>query len=319
MGCFDICLIMEEFSRIDPGCGCILLSDFGAEIIQLYGTLLQKQKYLPPLPMGKAIMGTAITESDAGSDLFAIKTKAQKVGDEYVINGSKMFITNGTIADYIAVYCVTDPEAESRYNRHSIVLVETDREGFEARKIKGKLGIRASDTAELAFSNVKVPVENLIGEKEGDGFAQIMSLFNTNRVIAAAQGVGLAQGALDQAVSYVKQRKTFGKPVGKNQGVQFMLAEMATRVEAARVLTYQAAWLVDSGQKDPKLIAMAKWYAGETCVRVADDALQLHGGYGYINENDIERFYRDAKIVEIYEATKEMEKVTVAKNLLGKF
>ncbi|MCD4677474.1 MAG: acyl-CoA dehydrogenase family protein [Desulfobacula sp.] len=187
MGCFDICLIMEEFSRIDPGCGCILLSDFGAEIIQLYGTLLQKQKYLPPLPMGKAIMGTAITESDAGSDLFAIKTKAQKVGDEYVINGSKMFITNGTIADYIAVYCVTDPEAESRYNRHSIVLVETDREGFEARKIKGKLGIRASDTAELAFSNVKVPVENLIGEKEGDGFAQIMSLFNTNRVIAAAQ------------------------------------------------------------------------------------------------------------------------------------
>lgn len=175
MGCLDICLIMEEFSRIDPGCGCILLSDFGAEIIQLYGTLSQKQKYLPPLPLGNAIMGTAITESDAGSDLFAIKTKAQKVGDEYVINGSKMFITNGTIADYIAVFCVTDPEAESRYSRHSIILVETDREGFEARKIKGKLGIRASDTAELSFSNVKVPVENLIGEKAGEGFTQIMS------------------------------------------------------------------------------------------------------------------------------------------------
>lgn len=146
-----------------------------------------------------------------------------------------------------------------------------------------------------------------------------MELFNANRLIAAAQGVGVAQGALDQAITYVKQRKTFGQYIGKNQAVQFKLAEMATRVEAARILTYQAASLFDGGKRDPKLIAMAKWYAGETGVRVTDDSLQLHGGYGYINECDIERFYRDAKIVEIYEATKEMEKATIAKLLLGKF
>ncbi|GAH76318.1 unnamed protein product, partial [marine sediment metagenome] len=179
------------------------------------------------------------------------------------------------------------------------------RPGFEASKIKGKMGIRASDTAELAFKDTSVPKENLIGEKEGEGFSQIMELFNINRVIAASQGVGVAQGALDQAIAYVKKREAFGQPIGKFQVIQFKLAEMATMVEAARVLTYKAGWCLDNGRRDHKLIAMAKSLAGEVGVRVTGDALQMHGGYGFIKDYDIERFYRDAKIVEIYEGTKE--------------
>jgi len=319
LGFFEASLIMEEFWRVDPGCGCILLTAFGTELIQNFGTEEQKKKYIPPIPIGKAIMGAAITEPDAGSDIFGIKTAAVKDGDEYVIKGSKMFITNGSIADYLAVYCLIDPEAPSRYERYSIFVVETKTPGFQAKKLKGKLGIRASDTAEIVFNNVRVPKENLIGGREGQGFVQVMDLFNINRVLAASQGVGVAQGALDQAINHVTQRKAFGKPIGKFQAIQFKLAEMAMMTEAARLLTYQAAWLIDNGKKDPKLIAMAKWLAGETGVRVTDDALQMHGGYGYINEYDIERFYRDAKIVEIYEATKEMEKNTIARELLGRF
>lgn len=319
LGFFEASLIMEEFWRVDPGCGCVLLTAFGTEMIQNFGTEQQKKRYIPPIPRGDAIMGSAVTEPDAGSDIFGIGTAAIKDGDAYVINGTKMFITNGSIADYLAVYCLTNPEAKSRYERYSIFIVETDRPGFQANKLKGKLGIRASDTAEIVLNDVSVPKENLLGGKEGQGFPQIMDLFNINRVLAAAQGVGVAQGALDQAIAHVKKRKAFGQPVGKFQAIQFKLAEMATMIESARLLTYQAAWLIDNGQKDPTLIAMAKWLAGETGVRVTDDALQMHGGYGYINEYDIERFYRDAKIVEIYEATKEMEKITIARQLLGKF
>ena len=319
LGFFEASLIMEEFWRVDPGCGCVLLAAFGTEMIQNFGTEPQKKRYIPPIPRGDAIMGSAITEPDAGSDIFGIATSAIKDGDTYVINGTKMFITNGSIADYLAIYCLTNPEAKSRYERYSIFIVERDRPGFQANKLKGKLGIRASDTAEIVLNNVRVPKDNLLGGKEGQGFPQIMDLFNINRVLAAAQGVGVAQGALDQAIGHVKKRRAFGQPVGKFQAIQFKLAEMATMIESARLLTYQAAWLIDNGQKDPTLIAMAKWLAGETGVRVTDDALQMHGGYGYINEYDIERFYRDAKIVEIYEATKEMEKITIARQLLGKF
>jgi len=319
LGYLEAALIMEEFWRVDPGCGCILLAAFGTELIQNYGTEEQKKKYIPPVPQGKAIMGAAITEPDAGSDIFGVATSAVKEGDAYVINGTKMFITNGSIADYLAVYCLTNPEAKSRYERYSFFIVEKDRPGFQANKLHGKMGIRASDTAEIVLSGVKVPKENLIGGKEGKGFAQVMDLFNINRVLAASQGVGVAQGALDQAIAHVKKRRAFGQPIGKFQAIQVKLAEMATMVEASRLLTYQAAWLIDRGTKDPRLIAMAKWLSGETGVRVTDDALQLHGGYGYINEYPIERFYRDAKIVEIYEGTKEMEKMTIAHQLLGNF
>jgi alkylation response protein AidB-like acyl-CoA dehydrogenase len=318
LGFLEFAMVMEEFWRVDPGCGNILLTSFGSELIQLYGTEEQKMKYLPPLTKGKAIMGTAITEPDAGSDILSILTLAKREGDHYVINGAKQFITNGSIANYLLVFCLTHPEAESRFKKFGTILVETDRPGFGATKLTGKLGIRASDTAEIRFSDVRVPKENLIGEKEGEGFSQIMQLFNINRVIAASQGVGVAQGALDKAIKHVKQRKQFGRPIGAFQAIQFKIAEMATWVEAARALTYKAGWMIDHGKVDPKLISMAKWLAGEVGVKVANEALQLHGGYGYIADYDIERFYRDAKIVEIYEGTKEIEKNTIARELLGK-
>ena len=318
LGFFEFAMVMEEFWRVDPGCGNILLTSFGSELIQLYGTEEQKMKYLPPLTKGKAIMGTAITEPDAGSDILSILTLAKREGDHYVINGAKQFITNGSIANYLLVFCLTHPEAESRLKRFGVIIVETDRPGFGAIKLTGKLGIRASDTAEIRFSDVRVPKENLIGEKEGEGFSQIMQLFNINRVIAASQGVGVTQGALDKAIQYVKKRKQFGQLVGAFQATQFKIAEMATWVEAARALTYRAGWMLDYGKVDPKLISMAKWLAGEVGVKVANEALQLHGGYGYIADYDIERFYRDAKIVEIYEGTKEIEKNTIARELLGK-
>ena len=318
LGFLEFAMVMEEFWRVDPGCGNILLTTFGAELIQLYGTEEQKKKYLPPLTKGKAIMGTAITEPDAGSDILSILTLARREGDHYVINGAKQFITNGSIANYLAVFCLMHPEADSRLKRFGVILVETDRPGFGAIKITGKMGIRASDTAELRFSDVRVPKDNLVGEKEGEGFSQIMQIFNINRVIAAAQGVGVAQGALDKAIQYVKKRKQFGQPLATFQAIQFKIAEMATWIEAARTLTYKAGWMVDRGKVDPKLISIAKYIAGEVGVRVTNDGLQLHGGYGYIAEYDMERFYRDAKIVEIYEGAKEIEKNTIARELLGR-
>ena len=318
LGFLEFAMVMEEFWRVDPGCGNILLTAFGSELIQLYGTEEQKRRYLPPLTKGKAIMGTAITEPDAGSDITGILTLARKDGNEYVINGSKQFITNGSIANYLAVFCLTDPEAEPRFKRFGVLMVETDRPGFNALKITGKMGIRASDTAEIRLSDVRVPKENLIGGKEGEGFSQIMQLFNINRVIAASQGIGVAQGALDKAIQYVKKRRQFGQPLAAFQATQFRIAEMATWVEAARNLCYQAGWMLDHGKVDPKLISIAKYLAGEVGVKVTNDALQLHGGYGYIADYDIERFYRDAKIVEIYEGTKEIEKNTIARELLGR-
>ncbi len=318
LGFLEFAMVMEEFWRVDPGCGNILLTAFGSELIQLYGTEEQKKKYLPPLTKGAAIMGTAITEPDAGSDILSILTVAKRDGNDYVINGSKQFITNGSIANYLAVFCLAHPDAESRLKRYGVIVVETDRPGFGAIKLTGKMGIRASDTAEIRFSDVRVPKENLVGGKEGEGFSQIMQLFNINRVIAASQGVGVAQGALDKAIKHVKQRKQFGQPIGAFQAVQFKIAEMATWVEAARALTYKAGWMLDHGKVDPKQISMAKWIAGEVGVKVANEALQLHGGYGYMADYDIERFYRDAKIVEIYEGTKEIEKNTIARELLGK-
>jgi acyl-CoA dehydrogenase len=318
LGFLEFAMVMEEFWRVDPGCGNILLTTFGAELIQLYGTEEQKRAYLTPLSKGKAIMGTAITEPDAGSDITSILTLGRREGDTYVVNGSKQFITNGSIANYLAVFCQVDPEARSRLKRFGILIVETDRAGFRANKLTGKLGIRASDTAEIGFSEVKVPTQNLIGGKEGEGFAQIMQLFNINRVIAASQGVGVAQGALDKAIKHVKQRKQFGQPISSFQGVQFKIAEMATWVEAARILCYQAGWMLDHGKVDPKVISIAKYLAGEVGVKVTNEALQLHGGYGYMADYDIERFYRDAKIVEIYEGTKEIEKNTIARELLGR-
>ncbi len=316
LGFLEHSLITEEVWRVDPGCGQNICSaGFGAEMIQTFGTEDQKRFYLPKIASGEAIIGTAITEPDAGSDVTMVKTRAEKKGDKYVINGAKMFITNGCNAKYLLVYAVTDPEAKDVHKKCSVILLDTATPGFTATKIYGKMGIRASNTAEVSFDNVEVPAENLIG-KEGRGFYQLMDFFNMTRNHGAAQGVGVAQGALEMAISHVKKRKAFGGYLSRLQGVQFKIAEMATRIEAARSLYWRAAYLLDNGKLDPALVSMAKWFSGETAVYVANEALQLHGGYGYIIEYDIQRFYRDAKIVEIYEGSKEVEKAVIASELL---
>ena len=317
-GYLEKCVITEEFWRVDPGLGSVLIAaTFGADMIDLYGTKEQKKKYLTPLTTGQAVMGSAITEPDAGSDVAAIKTRATKDGGDYVINGNKIFITNGTVAGNFAVICLTDPENPSRHRRHSVILVERDREGFKAVKIQHKLGIRASDTAELFFTDVRVPNENLIGE-EGRGFYQFMEFFNRTRIHIGAEGVGIAQGAMEKAINHAKNRSQFGTALSSFQSIQFKIAEMATRIQAARNLVYEAAFRADKGKPDHKLTAMAKWFAGETAVRVAEEAVQIHGGYGFVGDYDIERYYRDAKIVEIYEGTKEIEKVIISRALLSR-
>jgi len=315
-GYFENALIMEEFWRVDPGLGgAITCACFGSEMILLFGSEDQKKKYLPPLCRGEAISAVAVTEPNAGSDVLSVSTRAVRKGNGYVINGTKMFTSNGSIADFLVTLCLTNPEASSKYERHSVIIVETDRAGIERNKLRGKLGIRAHDTAEISFNDAWVPRENLIGE-EGKGFHYFMEFFNRSRAYVAAQGVGVAQGALEMALRHVKERKQFGQPLASFQIVQCKLGEMATLIEAARNLVYKAAWSVDRGQIKPALISMAKWYAGEVGVKVVDEALQLHGGYGYLEEYDISRFYRDAKIVEIYEGTKEIEKLIIARQLL---
>jgi acyl-CoA dehydrogenase len=293
----------------------VITSTFGAELLQLFGTKEQKEKYLPPLVSGDAIIGTAITEPDAGSDVTGAITSAVRRGDEWVINGSKMFITNGTIAKYLNVFCLTDPDNPSRHQRHSFFLVETDRKGYQANKLHGKLGIRANDTAEVSFSDVRIPASNLIGQ-EGNGFKQLMAFFNLTRLHICAMAVGIARAALEESINHITKRQQFGVPLATFQSLQFKIAEMATMIRAARNLYYEAAWLTDNGKMDHALTAMAKWFSGQMAVRCADEALQMHGGYGYIDEYKVQRIYRDAKIVEIYEGTKEIEKSIVAKTLL---
>ncbi len=318
LGYLEHAMVMEEFWRVDPGVGNILLAVFGSEVLGTYGAPPQKERYLRAVAEGHAITGCAITEPDAGSDIFGVRTRAIRTQEGYLINGSKQFITNGSVADFLLVFCVTNPTAEKPTQRFSFLLVDRSSPGFTARKLTGKMGIRASDTAELSFDNVEVPFGNLVGLEEGQGFSQVMHLFNINRVVAAAQGVGVAQGALDKALAYVKERHQFGSLLSAFQGTQFKIADMAARIESSRLLYQKAAWLIDQGVVDRKLISIAKLVSGQTAVRVADEALQLHGGYGYIDEYDVERFYRDAKIVEIYEGTKEIEKLTIARELLGR-
>ncbi|RLB42045.1 MAG: acyl-CoA dehydrogenase [Deltaproteobacteria bacterium] len=317
LGFLEHCLITEEFWAVDPGIGqAILSTTFGSELLSLFGNDEQKNLVLPQLVSGEAIMGTAITEPDAGSDVTQATTTAFVDGESWVINGSKMFTTNGNLAKYVLVFCLTDPENPSRHGRHSFILVPTETPGYESSKIYGKLGIRASDTAELSLNDVRVPLENLVGERRR-GFHQLMAFFNRTRLHICAQAVGLARGALDECIRHVKERSQFGKKLASFQVTQFKIAEMATWIRAARNLYYEAAWSVDQGKVDHALIAMAKWYSAEMAVRCADEAVQLHGGYGYIDEYKVQRLYRDVKILEIYEGTKEMEKTIISRTLLG--
>jgi alkylation response protein AidB-like acyl-CoA dehydrogenase len=316
-GFLEHCLITEEFWAVDPGIGqAILSATFGSELLGLFGSEELKQLVLPQLVAGEGILATAITEPNAGCDVTGAATTAVRDGDHWVVNGSKMFATNGNLAKYMLIYCQTDPENPSRHQRHSFILVPTDTPGYESTKIRGKLGIRASDTAELSFSDMRVPVDNIVGN-EGEGFYELMAFFNRTRLHICAQAVGLARAALEESVRHTKRRHQFGVPLASFQVTQFKLAEMATWIRAARNLYYEAAWSVDHGKVDHGLIAMAKWFSGEMAVRCADEAVQMHGGYGYIDEYKVQRLYRDAKILEIYEGTKEMEKTIVSRAILG--
>jgi len=317
LGSLEHSIIMEEFWRAEPGLGQIFSqTTFGAQELLLYGSEEQKKKFLPPLVKGDWVMGFAITEPEAGSDAASATTRAENVGDEYVINGNKVMISNGTEARFLLVYCLTHPEETSKSNRHSILLVETDRPGYKADRILGKMGLHASDTANVYFNNVRVPRENLVGG-EGNGFIQLMKFLDYSRLMIAGDGVGLAQGAMEQAVNYVKKRKQFGKTIASFQITQFKVAEMATLIETARDLTFKACWYVDRGTPNSQLSAMAKWWACNVAVRVVDEALQLHGGYGYLDDYPIERYYRAAKLLEIYEGTKEIQKLLIGRRILG--
>ena len=310
-------ILTEELFAADPGIGlCISSAGFGAEALMEFGTEEQKERVLPEVTAGDAVMGSAISEPQAGSDVTSVATRAEKDGDEWVINGSKMWITNGTVADYFVVVCETDPEVDDRYSGYSQILVEGDRDGLTRDKITGKLGIRASDTAELRFDDVRVPEENLIGQR-GMGFLQLMQFFDETRTAVAAQGVGIARGAAERALEYAEEREQFGRSISDFQAIKHKLAEMHTNTEAARWLTYRSAWAVDNEAGDlTALASMAKEFASRTAVEVADEAVQVHGGAGFVNDHDVERLYRDAKITQIYEGTTEIQKNIVARELL---
>jgi alkylation response protein AidB-like acyl-CoA dehydrogenase len=318
LGVLENIIIADEFCARDSTIGsAIILSGFASECVLRFGSAELKQKFLPAVVEGQMLSGGAFTEPDHGSDITSLDTIAVRDGDEWVINGTKTFITNGGMAGFYSVMCQTDTECQPSYKGISLILVEADLEGVIAIDVGEKLGIHMMPTAELNFKDVRVPASNLIGE-EGKGFDQVLEFFDESRILVAAQALGIAQGAYDRALAYVKEREQFGRKIAEFQVTQHKLADMATKIELARLITYKAAWNYDQGCIDPKLTAMAKMYAARTAVEVADEAIQLLGGYGYMTEFEVERFYRDAKITEIYEGTKEIQKNTIAGAILGK-
>jgi alkylation response protein AidB-like acyl-CoA dehydrogenase len=312
----ETAIFIEELFAADPGIGlCVSSTGFGTEALIEFGTDEQKERFLEPVAAGESISGAAISEPDTGSDVSSVSTRAEKDGDEWVINGNKMWITNGSVGDFFVVLCETDPDAEGRYNGFSQIIVEADRDGFEAEKITGKMGIRASDTAELILDDVRVPEENLVGTR-GMGFLQVMQFFDETRTGVAAQAVGIARGAAERALAYAEEREQFGRAIGEFQAIQHKLSDMHTNVEAARTLTHKSAWSVDNADGQlTKLASMAKEFASRTAVENADECVQIHGGAGYVDDFDAERFYRDAKITQIYEGTTEIQKNIIAREL----
>jgi len=318
LGSLEDILVVEELCRGDSTIGsAIALASFASELILHYGSKEQKEKYLPAVAEGQMLSAGAFTEPDHGSDITFMNTTAVRDGDEWVVNGGKTFITNGGLAGFYSVLCQTEPDADPGYRGQSLILVEADREGVSTSDVGAKMGIRMMATAEVIFKDVRVPLANLIGE-ENKGFYHVLHFFDESRIQIAAQALGTAQGAYDRALAYVKQREQFGKKIAQFQVNQHKLADMATKIELARLITYKAAWNFDQGRIDPKLTSMAKMYAARTAVEVADEAIQLLGGYGYMTEYEVERFYRDAKITEIYEGTKEIQKNTIASAIIGK-
>jgi alkylation response protein AidB-like acyl-CoA dehydrogenase len=318
LGYIDYVIAIEELSRVDGSVGIIVAAhnSLCSNHIFKFGTEPQKRKYLAPLAQGKKIGAWSLTEPEAGSDAGGTRTTAKRDGDHWLINGSKTFTTNGHYADVCVAMAVTDKSKAS--HGISAFIVEKGTPGFKPGKKENKLGLRASDTSEVIFSDCRVPLENLLGE-EGEGFTGSLKILDGGRISIAALGLGMAQGALDAAIKYAKQRKQFGQPIADFQAIQFKLADMATQVEAARLLVYQAAWLADKNDvRFTRESSMAKLFASEVAVRVANECVQIHGGYGFIKDYPAEKFYRDVKLCTIGEGTSEIQKLVIARQLLGK-
>ena len=308
----ETCLFMEEICRVDAGMLAAIGTEFGTRMIREYGTDEQKEWILRGVAEGELIGALGNTEPEHGSDAAAIETTAEKEGDEYVIDGVKTFITHGTIADYVLTMCRT---GEAGHGGISAIIAETDRDGFEVEREIEKLGWNASETAQLRYDGVRVPEENLVGYEDA-GFYQLMEFFEEERVGIAAQALGIAQGCLDETVEYVGEREQFDRELREFQAVQHTVADMATKVELARRLVYDAAARVDAGEKPTKLASMAKLYASEIAEEVASDAIQLHGGNGYTREYPVERHYRHTKIYQIGEGASEIQRNIIAKEVL---
>ena len=318
LGYIEYVIAIEELSRVDGSVGIIVAAhnSLCGNHIYKFGTAAQKKKYLAPLAAGKHIGAWSLTEPNAGSDAGGTRTTARRDGNFWILNGAKTFTTNGHYADTCVAMAVTDREKGS--HGISAFILEKGMPGFKSGKKENKMGLRASDTSEIIFSDCRVPAENLLGP-EGEGFTGSLKILDGGRISIGALGLGMAQGALDAAMSYAKQRKQFGQAISEFQAIQFKLADMATEVEAARLLVYRAAWLADRGDvRFSKESSMAKLFAGEVAVKVANECVQIHGGYGFIKDYPAEKYYRDVKLCTIGEGTSEIQKLVIARQLLGK-
>jgi alkylation response protein AidB-like acyl-CoA dehydrogenase len=318
LGYIEYVIAIEELSRIDGSVGIIVAAhnSLCSNHIFKFGTEAQKQKYLAPLAQGRKLGAWSLTEPEAGSDAGGTRTTAKRDGNHWVINGAKTFTTNGHYADVCVAMAVTDKSKSS--HGISAFIIEKGTPGFGPGKKENKLGLRASDTSEVIFSDCRIPQENLLGD-EGEGFTGSLKILDGGRISIAALALGMAQGALAAAIKYAKQRKQFGQPISEFQAIQFKLADMATEVEAARLLVYQSAWFADRNKaRFTRESSMAKLFASEVAVRVANECVQIHGGYGFIKDYPAEKFYRDVKLCTIGEGTSEIQRLVIARQLLGK-
>jgi alkylation response protein AidB-like acyl-CoA dehydrogenase len=317
LGVLEDCIVVEELCRADPGIGvAISLGNLMIpDVLLKHGSEEQKSRYIPPLARGDKIAAAAFTEPDHGSDITRMNSTAVKSGNEWVINGAKEFITNATTADTFILLCQTDPNAQPSHRGQSILIAEKGMQGLEATKLHGKMGIKPCVTGSLAMSDLKVPETNVVGEL-GKGFYYTLELFDGTRITVAAQAVGMAQGAFERALNYAKTRKQFGQPIINFQGISFKLADMAIKIESARLMMYKAAWLYDKEKPNPVQTSMAKAYAGRVAMEVTDEAIQVFGGYGFLADYHVERYHRCAKITEIYEGTSEIQKLTIGNYLM---
>ncbi len=315
-GTLALCLVTEELAKADSGFGvAYAVNALGSTPIVVGGTEEQKKKWLPAIARGEKFVAFCLSEKNAGSDAGGLAVTAEKDGEDYVICGEKKWTTNGGVADVYTVFCVTDPSSSSR--RISAIVVEKGTPGFSVKKVEDKMGIRCVPVVETHYDHVRVPKENLIGGREGLGFKHAMQTLDRARPCVAAQAVGAAQGALDLAIVYSNRRKQFGQPIASFQMVQKMLADMAIKTEAARWLVYASAAAIDTGMTNvTKIAAMGKCFATDTAMEVATDALQIFGGYGFMEDYPIAKFFRDAKILQIYEGTNQIQRMVVARNLV---